>query len=106
VEQVRKLFATSDADLVLVGHTHEVVDRVVDGVRLVNPGSVSNHVGDDVTAKWALLETHDAGYEVTFRSVAYDNGAVIAALEAMRHPGREFIARYMHGEARSTLPVN
>jgi predicted phosphodiesterase len=104
IEHVRKLFGRADADLVFVGHTHKVVDRVVDGVRLVNPGSVSNHVGPDVTAKWVLLETHASGYELTFRSVPYDNEAVVAALENVRHPGAAFIAHFMRGEAPSTLP--
>jgi 2',3'-cyclic-nucleotide 2'-phosphodiesterase (5'-nucleotidase family) len=103
-EHVRKLFARADADLVFVGHTHKIVDRVVDGVRLVNPGSVSNHLGPDVTAKWVLLESSAAGYELTFRRVSYDNDAVIAALEAMQHPGRAFIAHFMRGEAADTLP--
>ena len=105
-DDLRKSFAGCEADLVFVGHTHMPVDRVVEGVRIVNPGSVSNHLGPDVTAKWALLETTTDGCAVTLRSVAYDNGAVLDALERVRHPGREYLARFMRGEMESPWPFS
>lgn len=103
---LREAFSGCDADLVFVGHTHAPVDRVVDGVRIVNPGSVSNHLGPDVTAKWALLETRADGYDVTLRRVAYDTASVVDALERIRHPGRAYLARFMRGEMESPWPFS
>jgi diadenosine tetraphosphatase ApaH/serine/threonine PP2A family protein phosphatase len=103
-DELRKSFAGCDADLVFVGHTHVPIDRVMDGVRIVNPGSVSNHLGLDVTAKWALLETSSDTFKVMLRRVRYDNDAVIDALERSRHPGRAYLARFMRGEMEVTWP--
>ncbi len=37
-----EILADADADLVLVAHTHWPLDRTAGGVRVINPGSVSN----------------------------------------------------------------
>src|SRR2546422_808161 len=39
-DRVRELIAGADADLIVSGHTHMQFERSVDGVRLINPGSV------------------------------------------------------------------
>ena len=48
--QVRPLLTGADADLVFVGHTHVPFDRRIDGVRVVNPGSISNPFPPDLRA--------------------------------------------------------
>ncbi|WP_323674520.1 metallophosphoesterase [Halorubellus sp. PRR65] len=40
-ERVRDVGREHDADVVLSGHTHEVLDETVDGIRLLNPGSAT-----------------------------------------------------------------
>jgi predicted phosphodiesterase len=40
----------AQADLVCVGHTHWPLDRTVAGVRVLNPGSISNPVAPDLRA--------------------------------------------------------
>ena len=97
---LRGLVAGCAADLVCVGHTHWPLDRQVDGVRVVNLGSVSNPWADDLRASYALLEADTAGYQIVHRRVAYDRAAVIAALERVRHPSFRFLAGFMRGERR------
>ena len=59
--ETRALLAGSDAGLVCVGHSHWPMERSVDGVRVLNVGSVSNPWAPDLRACWTLLEaTHGA----------------------------------------------
>lgn len=41
-DEMRAILGSPEADLVLVGHTHIPLGRTVDGVRIINTGSVSN----------------------------------------------------------------
>lgn len=73
---------------VLCGHVHQRFDRVVDGHRVVNPGSVGMPYEGDAAAFWALLD----GGEVELRRTAYD---VPAALEEMRATGMPAFDDYL-----------
>jgi putative phosphoesterase len=70
------------ADVVVCGHTHHQFDRMVDGKRVVNAGSVGMPYQGEAAAFWLAL-----GPEVVLRRTAYD---VPAAIERMRATG-------MHG---------
>ncbi len=94
------ILAEADADLVCTAHTHWPLDRTADGVRAVNPGSVSNPNGEDVRAKYLLLTADEAGYELQPRRAGYDHAPVIAALEAARHPSAAYVASCLRGERR------
>ena len=54
-DELRRLLVGSEADLVLVGHTHIPFERLVGSVRVANPGSVSNPFPPDLRASYALL---------------------------------------------------
>lgn len=90
--------ADSDAGLICVGHTHEVMDVVVNGRHLINLGSVSNPKAPDLRASYALLTADQHGHNIRHHYVEYDRQAVIAALEAVRHPGRAYLNQFMRGE--------
>jgi putative phosphoesterase len=96
--ELRKVVAGCEADLVCVGHTHTPLDVTADGVRVVNPGSVSNPFPPDLRANYALLEAHEMGVELRRRRVDYDREAVIAQLEAVQHPAPDYLVRFMRGE--------
>jgi predicted phosphodiesterase len=66
--------------LVVMGHTHMPFDRLVDGRRVVNPGSVGMPYGV-AGACWALL-----GPTVQLRSTAYDVEAAVVRITAGGHP--------------------
>ena len=85
-DEIARLIGTCQADLVVAGHTHRVMDRVVDGVRVLNVGSVSNPPPTDWRASYALLEASASGYEVTLHRVEYDRAAVRDAIRRVRYP--------------------
>ncbi len=80
---------------VVCGHTHMPFDRLADGRRIVNPGSVGMPYGPAPTlAYWALL-----GPEVTLRRSTYDLERAAVRLRHSAWPGtQEFIAEnLLHG---------
>jgi predicted phosphodiesterase len=59
-------FGGSGHGVAVCGHTHQQFDRTVDGVRVVNAGSVGMPYEDEPGAYWALL-----GPEVELRRTSY-----------------------------------
>jgi predicted phosphodiesterase len=100
--EIATLVSQADADLIIVGHTHQPLDRTVHGVRVVNLGSLSNPATNDLRAMYAILDATPQGYRVTPCRVPYDWRAVLAALDASDHPARAFIAS--HWRKPSTHP--
>jgi predicted phosphodiesterase len=103
-DALRVLLQGCEADLVCVGHTHWPLDRMVDGVRVINVGSVSNPWAEDIRACYVLLEADPVGYRVEERRVAYDVAAVLAGLELSGQPGAEALARSFRSERWSNWP--
>jgi predicted phosphodiesterase len=97
-DDLRPLLAGAGADLVFVGHTHQPLDRTVDGVRVINLGSVSNPPREDKRAMWTLLEADERGYRVERRYAAYDLAAVRERLAGDEVPAREYMRRYFGDE--------
>jgi putative phosphoesterase len=82
-------FAGVDAALVVAGHTHMQLDRMVGDVRFVNAGSVGMPYEDEVAAFWTLLD----GHEVEFRNTPFDLERAAAEIGASGWPGaQEFVA--------------
>ena len=88
----------ANADLICVGHTHEVMDVWVNGRHLINLGSVSNPKAPDLRASYAILTADQHRHDIQHHYVEYDRQEVIDALEKARHPGRSFIGQFMRGE--------
>jgi predicted phosphodiesterase len=103
-EQLWELFKGCDADLVCVGHTHQAQDRTVNGVRLINLGSVSNPVGQDLRASYVILEADEKGYRLEHRRVDYDHEAVITAMQKIKHPAENYVTKYMRGQMQPPRP--
>ncbi|MGH3022208.1 MAG: metallophosphoesterase family protein [Gaiellaceae bacterium] len=74
--------------VVVSGHTHVQFDRVVDGTRLVNAGSVGMPYEARPGAYWALL-----GPDVELRRTPYDAEKAAAAIRATGFPEAEELAR-------------
>jgi len=92
-EEVRGL----EAKALLTGHTHIQFDLLVDGVRVVNPGSVGQPKDGDPRAAYAVIEDGEvilkrAAYDVERTIRAYErsrvNGAAVSALAALLRVGR------------------
>jgi putative phosphoesterase len=80
-ERLRRLLDEVDEDVVVCGHTHVQFDRVVDGIRVVNCGSVGAPYEAEPAAYWALL-----GPDVDLRTTTYDVEAAMAAFVASGYP--------------------
>jgi predicted phosphodiesterase len=98
--ELQTLLAGCEADLVIVGHTHVPMDRMVGGVRVVNLGSVSNPITADLRATYVLLDADRSGCSIELRRVDYDREAVIRAVHQVRHPTPTFLIQHMRGERR------
>ena len=83
-EHVRRLLGDIDQHVVVCGHTHMQFDRTVDGIRVVNAGSVGMPYGT-TEACWALVE----GSDVEHRRTAHDLEATAARLRASGHSHRD-----------------
>ncbi len=85
-DEVSPMFAGAHASLVVCGHTHMRMDRTVDGVRIVNPGSVGMPFGEP-GAYWMMLAA-----DVEFRRADYDREDAARRIRAMAYPGAEAFA--------------
>jgi predicted phosphodiesterase len=105
-QQLGRLLAGCAADIVIGGHTHSAADRVVGGIRALNPGSagIPQNPGQ---AGWLLLELtaehapHPAtasGLRAEHRTVPFDVDAVVLDLRARLHPNAEFLEAILTGQ--------
>jgi predicted phosphodiesterase len=95
-DRLRSLFAGCGAGIVVGGHTHHVTDRLVDGIRALNPGSTGMSRTPGV-ASWLLLADDGDGVAVTQRVVPFDVDAVVQDLRRRRHPNAEFVSSVLTG---------
>ncbi len=97
-DRAHELIGDAQADVIGVGHFHMTMDRWLDGLRIINPGSVSNHLTSDIRASYAILTAEAQGYDVAFHRVAYDNAAALAATRSCGILGAEFICTLLQGQ--------
>lgn len=89
-ERLRALLAGVDEQVVVCGHTHVQFDRAVDGIRVVNAGSVGAPYEAEPGAYWALL-----GEDVELRRTEYDLEAAAAAIGASGYPRAADVSQYL-----------
>lgn len=85
---IAEALKTTDADLVIAGHTHMQYDRRVGRQRMVNAGSVGMPYADEPGAYWALL-----GPDVQLRRTVYDFEAAAEAVRRTDCPERDELAK-------------
>ncbi|MGE5691876.1 MAG: metallophosphoesterase family protein [Pseudomonadota bacterium] len=76
--------------VVVAGHVHVTVDRVVAGRRFVNPGSVGIPYEGRRGAYWALL-----GPDVELRRTTYDVDDAVRRIRATGYPDAEQLAGWL-----------
>lgn len=81
-EQLKTELAKVRADFVFIGHTHLPMVRVIDGVTVVNPGSVGQPRDGVPLASYAVWE--DGRVEI--KRVSYDIEATVKGLQATNMP--------------------
>ena len=93
-----RLAASSNADIIVFGHTHKPYVKRVDGVWFVNAGSVGKPKDGDPRAGYVLIDPA-ADRPATFVRVPYDVAAAAAAIRATDLP-HEFASDLETGGAR------
>jgi diadenosine tetraphosphatase ApaH/serine/threonine PP2A family protein phosphatase len=97
-DRIAQFAAGIDQSLILCAHTHLArAVRLADGRLIVNPGSVGSPGYRDVhpyphvveagspDARYAIVELVDGCWQVTFRHVRYDHGAMAALARRNGH---------------------
>jgi putative phosphoesterase len=87
-ERFRAALEGVEERLVVGGHTHVQFERVVDGIRFVNAGSVGIPYEGKQGAFWAFLD----GEDVDFRHTPYAVDAAAAAIRTSGYPAADQIA--------------
>jgi diadenosine tetraphosphatase ApaH/serine/threonine PP2A family protein phosphatase len=80
-DRLRALLAGVDERVVVCGHTHVQFDRSVEGIRVVNAGSVGVPSEAEPGAYWALLDA-----DIELRRTPYDVEAASVAITATGYP--------------------
>lgn len=81
---------TPPHNLLLCAHTHLPFDRTVNGIRIVNTGSVGLPFDGDTRASYALISLEPGGgYRIQLRRISYDVEAVVRRLGEVDHPTAE-----------------
>lgn len=78
ISSFQRLAASSNADVIVYGHTHKPYTKLVDGVLFLNVGSVGKPKDGDRRACYAVLDP--ARLDAQFVRVEYDVAQVTAAI--------------------------
>jgi predicted phosphodiesterase len=85
-DRVRRLLAGVRERIVVCGHTHVQFDRVVDGFRIVNAGSVGAPYEEKPGAYWLRL-----GPDVSLRRTSYDVASAAERIRATGYPNLAYL---------------
>ncbi|MBE7474704.1 MAG: hypothetical protein DPW09_01805 [Anaerolineae bacterium] len=90
VDLYQMLPESSAYNLILCGHTHLPLNRMLEGRHIVNVGSVGLPFDGCPHASYVLIQLRPGGhYRIEFRRVAYDIEKVVNQLFAAGHPAAE-----------------
>jgi putative phosphoesterase len=85
----QRIAASSEADIIVFGHTHRPYTKLVDNVLFVNAGSVGKPKDGDWRACYAIMEPA-AATPVDFVRLEYDVERAMAAIRATNELPTEF----------------
>ncbi|MCK5832896.1 metallophosphoesterase [bacterium] len=52
--RVLDVFVDEKLDIVIFGHSHSPCDKIIDGIRVINPGAISGNL-QDKSSSWGIL---------------------------------------------------
>jgi putative phosphoesterase len=102
LEKLEILVRRVDADVLVLGHTHEPFDCHISSRIVVNPGAVGRSLDGDVRASYAVLDTETL--EVTHHRLEYDLAGAVCAIRDSGMPLE--IARLVKHAARRIEQIN
>jgi putative phosphoesterase len=88
IASFQRLAASSQADIIVFGHTHKPYIKRVGGVLFVNAGSVGKPKDGDWRACYIVLDPSDPATPVEFIRVPYDVASEAAAIRASELPDK------------------
>lgn len=100
----QRLAATSDADVLIYGHTHKPYTKRVGGVLFVNAGSVGKPKDGDPRACYVVMDT-TGDVSVEFRRLSYDVARMAQAIRDSDLPDK-FAADIETGGAVASTPAS
>jgi predicted phosphodiesterase len=81
------------ANIVCAGHTHRAWSGRCEHCELYTVRSVSNPVGKDKSAGYAIIQATSEGHAIEMRNVAYDFQPALGRAREARHPCAEMLRR-------------
>jgi predicted phosphodiesterase len=99
-ERLREILGGVEQATVVCGHSHHQFEHEVDGMRVVNAGSVGMAYEGRPGAYWALF-----GPEFEFRRTDYDVGATLAAARSAGYPERAYLEEVLRDDVPAAAAV-
>lgn len=105
VSRFKQLARSTEADIIITGHSHIPYHKIIADTHFINPGSVGRMFDGDPSASFAMLtleaELDDAkGVRVDFYRCVYDIEQVVERLAQERLP-KIYAAMYRQGRKLS-----
>lgn len=90
-DSLREVAAETEADLIVCGHTHKVMDAMCGKKRVLNPGSIGVSLDAPYRYRFLILHGEDGKWAPEFVSLPADTERI---LDSMRNAGLYEIAPY------------
>jgi len=87
ISSFQRLAATSEADVLIFGHTHKPYTKRVDNVLFVNAGSIGKPKDGDPRACYVVMDT-TGDVAVEFRRITYDVDTAASAIRESTLPDK------------------
>jgi putative phosphoesterase len=104
ISSFERLAGSSEADIIVFGHTHKPYSKLVDSVLFVNAGSVGKPKDGDARACCIVVDAANTANPVEFIRVPYDVASEAAAIRASGLPDR-FALDIETGGAQPATPA-
>jgi predicted phosphodiesterase len=90
-DEARDFLLDREGHVAVGGHIHRQYDRDLGNWRIINVGSVGMALDVKGQAAWGLFIFEDGKLTVDLRRVPFDVDAVIADLDVVGHPSKEWV---------------
>lgn len=96
-EDLARMFAGEDADIIVYGHDHAPCIRHANGRWYVNPGALGCPGAERHIARAAVLTLSGGSASVEALSVPYDAAQPVSDIRALTHAARDEVLKYFYG---------
>ena len=90
-DQLRETYSSLGAPIAVYGHIHHAYVRRLDGLTVVNSGSVSLSLDGDIRASYVVIDNG----QIEHRRVAYDLEQVASDMVAIDYPNAATYASWL-----------